>query len=439
MPDEGPKEEVLQRYLLDQARRCIREPVGRFRHPWFAPMPASPRTEEYLRDQKSSRRSHNVEPSWGDGFVAGDYSLGLFHHDASESSIELLRHPEFRDAAAGSLLDLFECASPDGCVHRAELPHKTRDGEPAKPVLAQYTLRVVEALGAEGLEWAERHRVFESNSRFIRFIEANYAGLHELFVTHSSRQSGFDSDILTAGLPPKSVEAPDTNAFMVLEYLAMAQLSRKLGRADAEWQEKASKLRERIEQLLWWDEEETGYYVGLRWQHGATNREAEIVGWVGTDGRIRPCQSWTSLLPLYAGIPSAQRAARLIRKLADPTAYWGPFGVRTAPGDDIFFHQAPRVMVFDERRNQRGPVSNWSGPVWVLANYYLASGLTRYGQPALARELAMKTARLLTNGLARHGSLHECYNDAGQGLWPPQGNFVSWNLLALALLRDTAG
>jgi putative isomerase len=402
-------------------------------------MPASPRTEEYLRDQKSGGRSHNVEPSWGDGFLAGDYSLGLFHHDASESSIELLRHPEFRDAAAGSLLDLFECASPDGCVHRAELPYKTRDGEPAKPVLAQYTLRVVEALGADGLEWAERHRVFESASGFIRFIEANYVGLHGLFVTHSSRQSGFDSDILTAGLPPKSVEAPDTNAFMVLEYLAMAQLSRKLGRADAEWEEKASKLRERIEQLLWWDEEETGYYVGLRWQHGATNREAEIVGWVGADGRIRPCQSWTGLLPLYAGIPSPERATQLIRKLIDPTAYWGPFGIRTIPADDIFFHQAPRVMVFDERRNQRGPVSNWSGPIWVLANYYLASGLARYRQPALARELALKTARLLTNGLARHGSLHECYNDAGQGLWPAQGNFVSWNLLALALLRDTAG
>ncbi len=192
MPSEGPSDDVLRKYLLDQARRCIREPVARFRHPWFAPMPASPQTEEYLRDPKSDR---------GDGFLAGDYSLGLFHHDASESSIELVRHPEFRDAAAGSLLCLFECASPDGWVHRTELPHKTRDGEPAKPVIAQYALRVVEALGPEGLEWAERHQVLEATCRFIRFVEAQYVGLHGLFVTHSSRQSGFDSDILPTPTP----------------------------------------------------------------------------------------------------------------------------------------------------------------------------------------------------------------------------------------------
>src|SRR6266849_6096963 len=128
-------------------------------------MPASPQTEEYLRDPKSDR---------GDGFLAGDYSLGLFHHDASESSIELLRHPEFCDAAAGSLLCLFECASPDGCVHRIELPHKTRDGEPAKPVIAQYAVRVVEALGSERLD--DSHGVLRDHGlggqNAVRVVEA---------------------------------------------------------------------------------------------------------------------------------------------------------------------------------------------------------------------------------------------------------------------------
>jgi len=93
----------------------------------------------------------------GDGFSSGDYSLGLFHHDASEASIALLEDPEFRDAAAGSLLCLLDCADPDGRVHRAELPHKAREAEPSKPVIAQYALRCARALGAE---WAERHRVY---------------------------------------------------------------------------------------------------------------------------------------------------------------------------------------------------------------------------------------------------------------------------------------
>ena len=88
--------------------------------------------------------------SSGDGFSSGDYSLGLFHHDASEASIALLDDPEFRDAAAGSLLCLLDCADPDGRVHRAELPHKAREAEPSKPVIAQYALRCTRALGPSG-------------------------------------------------------------------------------------------------------------------------------------------------------------------------------------------------------------------------------------------------------------------------------------------------
>jgi len=429
-------EKALRAYLLEQAQGCIRAPVGRFRHPWFAPMPASIAATRQLRGEASDGPSQHADPRLGDGFLAGDYSLGLFHHDASESSIELLRHPELRDAAAGSLLCLLECASPDGCIHRAELPHHTRDAEPSKPVIAQYALRVVQALGDEGRNWAQRHRVLEAVIRFIRYLEEHYGGLHGLFLTHSSRQSGFDSDILTAGMPPKSVEGPDTNAFMVLEYRAIGGLCRSLGQSDAEWEEKATLLRERIEGILWRDEDESGYYVGLRWQQRSAAEFDEVLGFIGPDRQVRPCQSWTGLLPLYAGIPSPQRADRLIRKLTDPAGYWGPWGVRTAPADDVFFHQARRVMVYDERRNQRSPVSNWSGPVWVLANYYLARGLARYGESARARELALKTVRLLANGLAQQGRLHECYDDLGRGLWPEQGTFISWNLLALTLLDE---
>jgi len=257
-----------------------------------------------------------------------------------------------------------------------------------------------------------------------------------LFLTHSSRQSGFDSDILTAGMPPKSVEGPDTNAFMVLEYRALGELCRRMGRSDTEWEEKASLLQQRIEELLWRDEEDAGYYVALRSQQRGAVEVDQVVGFIGPDRRPRPCQSWTGLLPLYAGIPSPQRATRLIRKLINPAGYWGPWGVRTAPADDFFFHQARRVMVYDERRNQRSPVSNWSGPIWVLANYYLAQGLARYGESTRARELALKTVHLLANGLTRQGQLHECYDDLGRGLWPENGTFISWNLLALTLLDE---
>ena len=240
----------------------------------------------------------------GDGFTSGDYSLGLFHHDASEASIALLEDREVRDAAAGSLLCLLDCADPDGRVHRAELPHKAREAEPSKPVIAQYALRCAQALGAE---WADRHRVYPRVVAFQRWQERNLAGLHGLFLTWSSLQTGFDTDVLSAGFPDRSIEAPDTNAFMVLEYEALADLARLVDRENEseQWLESAAVLRRRIDDLLWSDE--LGHYVALRWSHGVAAPDAEIVGTRDVDGRVQPFISWTGLLPLYAGVPSKER------------------------------------------------------------------------------------------------------------------------------------
>jgi putative isomerase len=333
-----------------------------------------------------------------------------------------------------------DCAAPSGCVHRTELPHKSREAEPAKPVIAQFALRIMDALEATGPEWAERHQVFSRVHRFTQYLEREYVGLHGLFLTHSSLQSGFDSDVLSAGFPDKTVEGPDTNALMVLEYRSLASMARRLGKAAlaSEFEEKAERLRELMEQLLWFEDETGGRYTALRWSHGAASLDAERVGAQLPDGRIAPFESWVSFLPLYAGIPTPARAERMCQKLLEPLTYWGPQGVRTVPASDVYFHQAPRILLFDFKKNGRGPVSNWSGPVWVLSNFYLMRGLLRYGRRAQARELALKTASLLANGLRSQGTLHECYDDRGVGLWPQAGTFISWSVLALTMLRDIA-
>src|SRR5262249_51867847 len=142
------------------------------------------------------------------------------------------------------------------------------------------------------------------------------------------------------------------------------------------------------------------------------------------------------LLPLYAGIAAKDRAMQVVSEILNPDAYWGPCGIRTAPADDSFFQQARRVLLFDPKKGTRGPVSNWSGPVWILPSYYVATALAAYGFRAEARELALKTARLLARGLTRDTALRECYDDSGRGLWPMRGTFISWNVLALTMLRD---
>lgn len=437
-PDLAP----LARALLDGSRRCLRPPVDRFRHPWIAPMPLSAASESYLRVRRGGSFAGMLarldEPDGGDGFKLGDYSLGLFHHDASEAAIELLQHEELRESAAGSLLCLLDCAAPDGMVHRVELPHKSREAEPSKPVIAQYALRVVRALGDDGPAWAERHRVVDRVTRFVEWTERATTGMHGLLLTHSALASGFDSDLLTANQPDRTVEGPDTNALMVLEYDALAELCRQTGRPADRWEERATVHRELMEALLWVEDDDGGFYAGLRYVYGVGSLQGEVVGERGVDGRFRALESWTSLLPLYAGVPSPARAERLVARLLDPERYWGPHGVRTAPRCSPYFHQAPRILQWDPKKHGRGPVSNWTGPVWVLSNYYMAQGLSRYGHEEHARALAIRTAELLAADLAATGALHECYDDAGTGLWPRTGTFLSWNVLALALLRAHA-
>jgi len=369
-------------------------------------------------------------------FVTGDYSGALFHHDVSEGAIELARDPELALACFGSLLCFLDCAAPSGCIHRIELPDRVRDAEPAKPVMAQLALRATAGLD-DGLERAERHGVLDRLVAFVDYLERETTGKHGLLLTPSARASGFDSEITSAGLPEYSVEGPDTNMFMVLEYRALAELARRLGkpRVANDMDARAESLAARMEALLWDDAAQT--YVALQWRDGVATPKDAIVGHRDPEGVYRPLATWISLLPLVAGIASPARAEMLLDALLDPTRYWGPAGVRTVPKDDVYFHQAPRVMVHDPRRGERSPVSNWSGPIWVLANFYMFRALTLHGRVAQARELAQTTARVLTEDLRTTGMLHECYDDDGRGLWPRRGTFISWNVLATTMLRES--
>jgi hypothetical protein len=397
-------------------------------------MPAS----DEVRARLAAPLTHDAEA--GDRLRLGDYGGALFSHDASEASIELLGWPALAEASIGALSNLLDLAHPSGRVHRTELPHKARDLEPSRPVLAQWAERAAAALGERGLAWLDGAGVFRRVLAALGWFERELTGPHGLILTFSARQSGFDSDLLTAHLPERTVEGPDQSAFMVLEYQAAARMADALGDAARanELREKAERLAALIEALLWWEDERGGFYTGLTFVHGAASLAEERVTLPGPRG-ARPVESWVGLLPLYAGIPSPARAEALIRRLTDPEGYWGPAGVRTAPAWDPFFHQAPRVLLWDPPRARRGPVSNWSGPVWVLSSYYLAEGLARYGRQDLARALAVTTARVLADDLAACGRLHECHDDRGRGLWPAAGpSFISWNVLALTMLRRHA-
>ena len=163
--------------------------------------------------------------------------------------------------------------------------------------------------------------------------------------------------------------------------------------------------------------------------------EAEVVGTRDVDGVVRPFVSWTSLLPLYAGIPSAARARRMVETLLRPGAVLGALGrpdlprrlpllPAGAPGPGLRLEEAPRGPGLQLERPGVGALQRlprrWAWP--------------GTGYDGEARTLAERTVRLLVDDLDRTGMLHECWNDAGVGLWPRSGTFVSWNVLGPWLL-----
>lgn len=399
--------DALVRHLLSASERTIRQPVGLFGHPWLAPMVGG-----------------GADPR------VGEYGGALYHHDASEASIELLRHPGLRDAAAGSLLCLLDQQLPNGLLARTVTPTRVRDPEPCRPVIAQWALRTCLALG---LEWGARHRVLERVVRWVGFLEREAVGPHGLFLTWSSLASGFDNDPITAAMPPRSVAGPDTNAFMVREYSALAELFRRYGADAAPWEEKAARLTDRIEQIAWREDERGGFYAGIRWSNTAGSEEYDAIA-LPVPGGSAPIESWIGLVPLYAGVPTPERAEQMRQRAVDSAGYLGPAGLRTVPRWSPLFHQAPRDVLFDGRGAE--PVSNWRGPVWMLSTYYVVNGLLLYGFRDAARAIAARAVDAMSADLAATGTLHECWNDAGLGLWPPNGGFVSWNVLAVALVRD---
>jgi putative isomerase len=428
--------DALRRHLLEGSAACVRPPVDRFRHPWIAPMPLS----DDARRQLEARAAGGAW-SASDAFTSGDYGLGLFHHDVAEAAIELVEHDALRDACVGSLLCFLDNQDPDGRIHRVELPWKARETEPSKPVMGQLAARCLAAGGDEVAERFERERVLPRLLAWVDWHERNLTGPHGLVVTWSSLQSGFDNDLLSAYLPDRSVEGPDTTAMQILELEAVAEVAERLGRpaAGSPLRARAARLRELTERLLWHEDDRGGFYVALRWQRGSASLRDETVAEPAPDGSRQPVETWATLLPLYAGVPSVDRAHALIRRLTDPAGYWGPKGPRTVPAWSPYFQQAPRVLHFDWKKGGRGPVSNWSGPVWVLSSYYLAAGCARYGRGDLARQIAERTVRMLAVDLDATGGLHECYDDAGRGLWPQRGTFLSWNVLALTLDREHGG
>jgi neutral trehalase len=100
---------------------------------------------------------------------------------------------------------------------------------------------------------------------------------------------------------------------------------------------------------------------------------------------------------LWAGIPAAGRAKRLVGTLRDPKRFWRALPVPSVSADSPAYSD-----------------DMWRGPVWVNHNYLVIEGLYEYEFFAEARELAAKTVGAVLSGYEKEGIAAEYFDAEGK-------------------------
>jgi len=87
-----------------------------------------------------------------------------------------------------------------------------------------------------------------------------------------------------------------------------------------------------------------------------------------------------TFIPLWAGIPTPERATRLIALLRRPESFWPRFPVPSVPLDSPEFREA----------------GYWKGPTWVNTGWLIVEALREYAYAELAEELRQRILDLVT-------------------------------------------
>jgi putative isomerase len=280
-----------------------------------------------------------------------------------------------------------------------------------KPLLAQFTILAYEYSGDTNI----LNEAYDSIKRHCHHWEITQQKKFGLFTFRSHRGSGVDDHPAVFCRPFNSSADVYLNSMFVKEYEAAAEIAGILEKKEDQlsWLQKKEKLAGNINNYLW-DPTDSMYYnidVGYA-DPGRVNTE---VRWP-VPLKIR---SWTSFMPLWAGIADEEKARLCIENhLLNPDEFWTANGIRSLAQNEPAY----------EIKISSNP-SCWRGPVWVVNNFMIWEGLLNYGHKKEASELAAGIKRMLTEDIQSNQCLHEYYDpETGKGLTHP--GFLNWNTLA---------
>jgi glycogen debranching enzyme len=199
-------------------------------------------------------------------------------------------------------------------------------------------------------------------------------------------ESGMDNsprfDTCDAGEP---VAAIDYNCFAINEIEHLGLIADAIG--DNEGNNRWKKLRaEKVELVnrLLWDPSHKFYFDRKK------------------DGSFIRVMTPASLLPMFAGVASKERARYLMRRIRSTKKFATRFPVPSVARDEKTFSR-----------------DMWRGSTWINYNYLVICGLRRYGYFHRARTIAAATCREIERWYRKEGAIFEFYDTDGK---IPPGN-----------------
>ncbi len=409
MPERWTR--LLTEHICASSEQMTRDPQGQLSHPYTVPSsPDSPYYSSALWDWDS----------WSASVALGQVEL------------DTDRPGRFMAYEQGSVLNFLEHTDEDGVMPIQLTPDSAlTHGDPSraggfaenmhKPVVAQHAALLSQR--QRSTEWIRPH--LATLGRFVdRYLESHVHAGTGLAYWQTDFAIGVDNDPSIFYRPDQSAASVFLNALLYRELLAYGYLLELLADpAEANRRRRqAQDLADAVRAHLW-DERDGTFYsadLGLRpvdpgdWLHRGAPRT-----WSSLLLRI---DSWSSFLPMWAGLATAEQASRMLERVRDTRTFSAAYGIRSLS----------RLEKMYDLRPSNNP-SNWLGPVWGMSNYLVFRGLVKYGFDADARDLAEKTVRLFGLDLETSGALHEFYQpDTGEPIMTR--GFQNWNFLVLNMI-----
>jgi len=227
---------------------------------------------------------------------------------------------------------------------------------------------------------------------------------HYLHIIEIAKENNYD-DAKIAELSPFLVQDPLFNSMLIKSNEALIKLYKRIGNNQ-----------DKINQLQKWQEKSVTSFNDKLF-------DKKLGAYIHYDLRNeKPLRfvSSSSFSPLYANIPSKERAEILVKTMMDK------FG-----NENQYL-----CASFDPTDERFNPKKYWRGPVWVNLNWILYKGLKQYGFNDIAKRIKEDTIEIIEkNGFYEYfDSRKEMHADGKAGYG---GNDFSWSAALLIDLLES--